>query len=333
MTRSPRVKPFAPTTLDLVDGGVYRSVLASLGFERRCREIPDALGVAGLAIPFGDHHELDYEANLEFFNSKGWDMPAIEEDKYFDYVFHWLTRLTESGEPTRIAADVSSMSRRRIANLVEAVLALPPQVALDIDFLYTPADFEAHDPDREPPIFSVEPVSKYFGGWWKELEKPLFAFVGLGYELERAASALDVLEPELTQVYVPEGSDERYLEAVRAANTGLFGSRGVDEREVLYAVADPFSSFRRLESDVGRASETHRVSLIPLGPKIFALVATVVAAFHPTTCQVIRVSAGGRQEPLQRRSDGSLYGLTVSLRPPPTILDDEIDIQAKVAGT
>lgn len=317
MRRSPRIRPFGATTLEQADGSCYDSVLASVGFEHRCREIPEALGIPGLAARFGDHQELDYEDNLKFFAEHDWQLPEVDEDSYYRCVSEWLVALTGPGDPVRVAADVSSMSRRRIADLVEAVFSLPPEAQLDCDFLYTPAEFESPDAEREPPIFSVDPVSEYFGGWWSDLDKPLFAIVGLGYELERAASALDVLEPERAQVYVPEGSDEKYLQAVREANAGLFDTRGVDPREVLYKVGDPFSCFRRLESDLGRAAGSHRVSLIPLGPKIFALVATVAAALHPVDSQVIRVSAGTRQEALQRRSDGSLYGLTVSLRPPP----------------
>jgi hypothetical protein len=325
MKHSPRIRPFTATTLALAEGGAYNSVLASIGFERRCREIPEALGVAGLAVRFGDHQEMDYEANLDFFATNGWQMPEIDEAAYFACITEWLATLTEPGGLVRVAADVSSMSRRRIADLVEAVFSLPQDVQLDIDFLYTPAEFEPHDAEREPPIFSVDPVSEYFGGWWSDLDKPLFVIVGLGYEIERAASALDVLEPERAQVYVPQGSDQRYLLAVREANAGLFDTRGVDPREVLYEVADPFACFRRLENDLSRAAESHRVSLIPLGPKIFALAATVAAALHPVDSQVIRVSAGARQEALQRRSDGSLYGLTVSLRPPPEGGDESND--------
>jgi hypothetical protein len=326
MTRAARIKPFPASTVRRIDGTVYGSVLASLGFERRCREIPSALGISGVVIPFGDRHDLDYDVNRKFFNEAGWEISEIEEDEYFYRVSRWLSEAIAAGKPTRIAADVSSMSRRRIADVVEAVFNLPEDAHLDIDFLYTPARFEPPDVSLEPPVFSVGPVSESFAGWWSALEKPLHAVVGLGYELERAASALDVLEPESTQIYVPVGNDPKYLEAVRKSNTGLFEFRGVDPNEVQYPVSDPFSCFAQLEASIGRKAETHRISLIPLGPKIFALLATVASALHPTVSQVIRVTAGHREVPMPRRSNGIICGLTVALRPPPFSPDsDEID--------
>lgn len=322
---SPRIKPFLSRALQKAGDTDYDGALASLGFERRSRQIPEALGIKGVAIPFGDHHELDYGDNLKFFESKDWEMPELDESEYFNWVSSWLGDLAGGQGRTRIAVDVSSMSRRRIADVVEVVFALPPDTSLDIDFLYTPAEFEDYDDDLAPPIFSVAPVSENFAGWWTALEKPLFAIVGLGYETEMAAGALDILEPAEALAFVPEGTDSRYLTAVRGANEGIGDWCAIDPEEVFYSVADPFSCFRQLEARVRRLQTERRVALVPLGPKIFALVAILSAAFHPGTCQVIRVSAGTHQEPIPRRSDGDLFGITLSLSPPPLAGEPNFD--------
>jgi hypothetical protein len=318
MERAPRIKPFAARDLAAAAETPYASALASLGFEQRCREIPEALDVTGVAVPFDDRHDLDFKANLAFFTAAGWQMPKLGEDEFFDWVATWLAALTEDGATPRIAVDVSSMSRRRIADVVEAIFSLPPEAELDVDFLYTPADFETPRPELEPPIFKVAPVSDYFAGWWNALEKPLFVIVGLGYELQMAAGALDLLEPQETQVFVPRGNDPDYLEAVTVANRGLEDWCGIEAKEVFYEVADPFACFRQLEAKVGRIEKTRRVAMLPLGPKIFALLVTLTAALHPMTSQVIRVTAGDHQKALPRKSDGSLFGITLSIKRPPS---------------
>ncbi len=313
---SPRIKPYPARKLNDARHHSYRGALASLGFEKRCRQIPEALGMAGVAIPFGDRQELDYADNVAYFESAGWEMPAIGENRYLDWVSDWLISQVVEGERARLAVDVSSMSRRRIANVVEALFSLPSEVELEVDFLYTPAEYESYDQMRAPPIFSVAPVSDFFAGWWSALDKPLFVIVGLGYELEMASGALDRLEPQGAQAFIPEGSDHRYLEAVREANQGIGDWVGVEPDETLYSVSDPFGCFQKLEARVARLSPDHRVALVPLGPKIFALVATLTGALHESEAQVIRVSAGEHQEALPRCSDGDLFGLTVAFSAP-----------------
>jgi hypothetical protein len=312
--QSPRIRPFDQLRLSDAGGLEYDNALASVGFEQRSRQIPEALSVAGTAIPFEDHQELEFDANMAYFEGSDWTIRSIGEEDYFIAVSDWITSsLCEQGV-TRLAVDVSSMSRLRIANVVEAALSLSVDVDLDLDFLYTPAEYEAYDEGSEPPIFSVEPVSEYFAAWWSRLDRPLFAFVGLGYELEMASSALDMLEPQGAQAFIPEGSDPRYLSAVREANKGIGVWSPVDPEEVSYRVADPFACFRLLEARVSRLVGNHRIALIPLGPKIFAVIATIAGALHPRDVQVVRVSAGKRREVVPRSSDGDLFGLTLSLR-------------------
>ncbi len=318
MIRSPRIRPFPARTLAQAAELPYDSALASVGYEKRSRQIPEVLTVTGAAIPFRDKQELEFKRNLEFFREKDWNLLGAEDVDCYSKVSTWLNELLQDDRrPFRVAIDVSSMSRDRIADVVEALFDLPIDIELDVDFLYTPAVFQPPPPeDAQPPVFDVAPVSAYFAGWWNALDKPLYAIVGLGYELERAASALDVLEPEATQIYTPLGTDGRSLEAVREANQGLIDAPSLEDHEIVYEVADPFTCFRRLEASVARLVDGHRIAMVPLGPKIFSLIATLTAALHPVTTQVIRVSAGRRQGAVAQESDGTLYGLTLSLRPP-----------------
>lgn len=324
MTRSPRIKPYPASKLRALEGQGYDSALATVGYEERSRQIPEALGIAGLAVPFADHHELDFKKNLEFVRQAKWEISECDEESFYELVSSWFTSLlNDAGQLVRVAVDVSSMRRHRIADIVEAVFALPAEANIDVDFLYAPARYAEPNPNREPQVISVTPVTDAFAGWWEDLDKPLLGIVGLGYEFERAASALDVLEPDNTQIYMPQGSDERYAKAVSKANAGLEELPGVMPSRVDYSVADPFSCFKSLEVTVSRMAASDRIALIPLGPKIFALVVTVVAALHPAEVQVVRVSADVNEPAEPRKADGNVYGLTVSLRSLPEVEETE----------
>jgi hypothetical protein len=68
----PRVLPFNARKLGDGSDLEYDSMLASIGFETRSRQIAEAVPVVGKAIPFKDHQVLDYEEHLKFFKEAGW---------------------------------------------------------------------------------------------------------------------------------------------------------------------------------------------------------------------------------------------------------------------
>ena len=314
-----RVLPSEQATLDDLRERRYDAVLASLGFEYRCREIPAALAPAGsrYAIPFEDHtSDADYALNKQWFDGNGWEQPAVGEAAFASWVFSWLEGLNDEADgPLRLAVDISSMSRPRMAGIVEALLSLPRRRRIEVDFLYTPAKFEPPRPASDPHVFDVAPVTPYFAGWWSDLEAPLWVLIGVGYELELASSAIDALEPAKTEAYVPQGDDERYLDKIKEANAALLDYPGALHLTTFYAVSNPFACFRQLESRLEQLTPAHRIALVPLGPKIFAVCAMLAAALHPAATQIIRVSAGARQLAVNRYSDGNVYGLTAVVGP------------------
>lgn len=318
---SPCIAPLAAESLALIDGDRYDAAIASLGFETRCRQIPEALGNVPrtAVIPFGDRRELAYTKNSNWFGDHSWERVEIAEEEIAEWAGGWLGALCAGrSEPARVAVDVSSMNRPRIAAIIEAILSLPEQSRIEVDLLYTPAKFRRSDHSQDPPIFNVAPVSDYFAGWWTDLDAPLAAVIGVGCELEMAASAIDKLEPERTIVFRPEGDDPRYAREVDRANRALMQTRGVRPDPVQYRVADPFGCFSELETMLAMLERRFRLALVPLGPKIYAACAMLAAALHSETSQVIRVSAGTRQVAQDRTSAGNVYGLRVLLSPPRT---------------
>jgi hypothetical protein len=150
-----------------IGGDHYDAAIASLGFETRCRQIPEALGhLANTAvIPFDDRHELAYKTNERWFREHSWERIEIPEEEIVEWAQTWLRGLcARRPEPTRVAVDVSSMSRPRIAAVIEAMLSLPQQAQVEVDLLYTPAEFSPPDRSQDPPVFNVAPVSDHFAG-------------------------------------------------------------------------------------------------------------------------------------------------------------------------
>jgi len=318
--RSPRIKPFAIQTLAEVADAPYDAAIASLGFETRSRQIPEKLGTPHVTavIPFEDRHELDYAKNKEWFRDHAWTSIAITETEFVEWATTWLRDLCTGGpRPVRVAVDISSMNRPRIGAVIEAMLSLPPNARAEVDLLYAPAIFEAPERGNDPQIFDVAPVSDYFAGWWTDLDAPLIAVIGLGYELEMAASAIDKLEPESTIVFRPDAENHLYAGEVDRANEALMQTRGVMPDPVHYKVADPFSCFCELESTLAKLEPRFRIAMVPLGPKIYAACAMLAAALHSETSQVIRVSAGTHRIAQNRVSNGRLCGLSVLISPPP----------------
>jgi hypothetical protein len=315
---SPRISAIAPRSLRSFDGSRYDVALASLGYETRSRQLPGAIGTPrrALAIPFTDRCVLDYEKNRAWFEEHGWELRAVGDGEIAEWTRSWLAELgAERADPVRVAVDVSSMSRLRIAAVIEATLSLPQGTRAEVDLLYTPARFQTPQIDDDPQVFEVAPVSDFFAGWWTDLEAPLVAVIGVGYELEMAATAIDKLEPADTIVFVPAGEDPRYAPEVEEANHALLLHRGVGRPTHEYAVSDPFGCFCMLEATLSKLAPHFRAAMVPLGPKIYAACAMLAAGLHGETSQVIRVTAGERQKPINRSSNGHVCGLRVLVSP------------------
>jgi hypothetical protein len=320
--RSPRIGSFPARKLGELDSGDYDAALVSLGYEKRARQIAEQLLEVPdrTAMPFADRHELDYDANERWLRETGWKLPDVADEEIVAVTSAWLGELAGGREdPVKVAIDISSMSRVRIGAVIQALLSLPADARAQVDLLYTPAEFETGRGRNDPQVFEVGPVSRYFAGWWTNLSAPLVAVIGVGYEREMAASAIDKLEPAGTIVFASAaaGEDVRYANEVASANQALLDA-GKESTPVLrYDLADPSGCFYLLESTLARLERHFRVVMVPLGPKIFAACAMLASALHPQSSQVIRVSAGEREKGLNRESDGNLCGLRVVVMPEP----------------
>jgi hypothetical protein len=321
------ILPWTSRQLNELPSDGYDAVLATLGYERRSREVPLQLREASvrLAPAFVGQHVGSYDSNRDQLLAAQYDVKAVDEGAFPQLVRTFLRNADEAAEgPTpRVAIDISSMSRWRIAAVVEELTQPEPLGDLIVDLLYAPASFQ--DPARtDTPILNVEPVSPYLAGWWDDLDQPLAAIIGVGYELEHASSAIDRLEPEETYVFVPQGDDPRYLAEVERSNQGLLQQSRDIQQSLTYTVTDPYQTFQAIETLVRRLRANERIALVPLGPKIFAACASLVCSLHHPAAQLIRVSANERRDPIDSQADGTICGLRLAVG----AVDDETMYEA-----
>ena len=311
------IRPWETRSIEsLADGERYDGLLTSVGYEPRSCAIAEVLGpLSGrnVAVEFAEQRTSSYMRSLEHFERAGFAISRDWDGSFMPFVHDWLVELAALPHSVRVAIDVSSMNRKRIAAVVEVLAALRPAFALTAELLYAPARV---DPPAGLPegVITLAPVSAYFAG---ELQPAATAvgLIGVGYEPNKAAGALSNLEIPCAGVYVPNGPDDQLRPAVLEANRGLLES--ADEHEQIeYEILDPFDCISRLEGHSRALLRSDAVPvIIPLGPKIFALSSCIVAAIHHPRIQVWRASFDSGEEAVERVADGSVCGVAIDLAP------------------
>lgn len=201
--------------------------------------------------------------------------------------------------PLRVAVDISSMTRQRIADTMLA-LYVDSGVPVDIDWLYAPA---AHGVavDSKVQIRINEPIRGFEG--WGDPADAVTCVVGAGFEGDLALGVIDELEPADTWIFKPLGYP--------TGNGALFDSVS-DDHVQEYRPEQPYRTLLRLDSLVGELVLHKRVVILPLGPKIFALLALIIGLSNRREVVVWRLSADSGRIPFDQGAAGPIVGLRAS---------------------
>ena len=150
---------------------------------------------------------------------------------------------------------------------------------------------EFHEPKTEfPAIEQIGAVIPELSGFSADPELPIGVVAGLGYEYGLAVGLINRLEPRLTVCFRAVGHDPRYEEACRIANLDFdFGGNPTEVGS--YPIRNPAVAFDYLENVVYGMSKSFRVVIVPLGPKLFAALATLIAIKNFSIVSVWRVAA------------------------------------------
>lgn len=316
LQRRIEIQPWQPRRLsELADTTTYDASLTSVGYEPRSYAIAQHLGadkLHSLAVGFRDQRNDRYFETEKWYRGAGYHISDSWDERFMPTVQQWLLDVSAAGA-TRVAVDVSSMSRPRIAAVAQLVAQLPGNTPLELHFLYSPAQFRPPG-DLPTGVLSLAPVSQYFAGVLQTRNVPQ-PVVGLGYEPFKAAGALESLEVRDPILYIPTGFDDRFRPAVLEANDGLIHSH---EKPALvdYEVSDPFELYALLEGQLQSLLSAGRApAIIPLGPKIFALCACLAAASHHPRVSVWRASFDQDEPATPHEADDWVCGIIVTRGP------------------
>ena len=271
-----------------------RILIAACGYENR-------------SIHFCDHEEInlydkiwviDYisEGILSYDSNKAKLTKRLPADRA-----NWITTeqlesliLELSGNimtNTRVEIDCSSMDRSTLAKILSAIKVNSERYA-SLEILYYPQTFIAPSLTLET-VSRFGPISRQFSGSSRSSSEKMCLIMGVGYEFGKAIGAQDYLEPDETYAFHPVGTNPGFEEAIYRANSG-FDFVGNQNNVVAYHLLDPTSLLDNLLALIDFKRRTHRVMLLPMGPKIFAAICLVIALrFHPD----IRVWRFSTQDP------------------------------------
>lgn len=315
-----RAEPFTGLDRNRDDPPRYFLLIASVGFEERSsfvatRLVDQVVHIVGFTFP--EQRVLSYAKNRRWFEANG-QVVDVSETHYRERLAAQVSAAAyawqESGGASlrgprralRVAVDISSMTRQRLADTFLAIY-FDSGVAVDVDWLYAPATYSGSGEGN--PVIRVNQPLRGFEGWG-DPDSPLSCVLGAGFEGELALGVVDDLEPSSTWVFLPVGYSKRHDSQLLRRNEPLLSAAN-EAQVVEYRLDRPLETLLKLEALVERLVAPGRAVLIPLGPKLFALLAMVIGASNRTDVSVWRVSADVAREPVQRRAAGDVIGLRI----------------------
>jgi hypothetical protein len=309
MDSSLMITPLAPSWID----NEYDLAIATVGYEERARHIFSVLRPSAIirnACGFSSQRVFEYESNALWFEADRFNVAHLADNDYDEWIQDALNRIETAGRPMKVLIDISSTTRVRMAKLLVALRSFA-RVPVRATFVYSLASF-THPPTENRPNSHVGPVTPEFAGWWEEPDRALVAVVGLGYEQDKALGAVEHLQAAEIWTFTPVSEVSQYSPALLEANRTLLESVP-SHHQMNYRVQDPFDCFAKLESLIFGLSQYKNPVLLPFGPKLFSLISLLVALQYPGL-PVWRVSAEHREEPVNRKASGYVYGLEAEFR-------------------
>lgn len=281
--------------------------VSALGYERRCTYAAYKLVKnfsERIAVRIADRKIYSFEKSMAWYSSNGFKIHAAKQLK-IELTEAILRTHSTLDRSIGITIDVSSMSRSVIADIIGTLMRTPCDIRAR--FVYCPAEFLPPG-DQIQPVVQRGPVTGDFAGWSNRPDLPPTLILGLGYEYGRALGSLEYLEPSAAWAFSPFGDDTRYENAVARANADLCNLIP-STNLITYHVPEPFELCERLDSLIYGLLKFSRPTIVPFGPKIFALASMLVAKVYDGRVSVWRVSGDQSEEAIDRRASGRIVFL------------------------
>lgn len=254
------------------------------GFESRCSSVYSSLSNS---VVFNKIIIFDFQcSNTTIFDRLDPDPSIIPFERVEDVKILLKDEFEEGGSAL---IDYSSMNREMIACVISFFDndANNKEHRFTCDFLYAHAKFSP-PPEEYGPISYNSYISPYFVGENLSGAMPTSCILGIGYERDIALGVVEDLEASQVILFQPIGHDSRYTDAIVVTNRGLMASV---ESLIEYDVRSPQGLYNKLCSAVkGLQIDTQPV-VVPLGPKIFAMVTLIACCALGRTFSVWRIAA------------------------------------------
>ncbi len=310
------VAPFSGTHVQR-----YDVFIGAIGYESRATHaLEKLLSDVDLVVaaPFEKNRIHCYERNAEVFRKLGQVIPG--DYRYRKELRMYIEDAIETkrakklllAEPFRVCVDVSSMTRARTAETMLAIY-LDIDASVVVDWVYSPAKYDRQLLDTGPVQFN-DAIPGFEG--WGDPSEPLHAVIGLGLEGSLVLGVIDDLEVTDTTVFEPMGFHIDYDNKITRRNAN-FVSGVSDDCRFRYNVTQPYTSFLKLAAVVNRLTSNGRVVLLPLGPKIFAVMCLLLGVIDRSQVTVWRLSADAGGGPIDRIATGHILGITAERRAKP----------------
>lgn len=291
------------TAVDAADMFIF-----GLGYEPRCTFIAESAGnrVRGRSYAIGYSYArlFGYEDSAAKFESLG--VRVIDRVSDEDYQSQIRFALKENPAATRILVDISALNRARMAACVDVLLGEFASRNISVYFVYSSGKF-VPPPAEVVQNESIGPVGAAFSGMLSTPELPPEIVVGLGYETGKALGAVEYLQCGDLWLFVPSSSEPKFETEVQRVNQLLLDQVGPN-RTVRYQVEDPAGTYVDLRSLLHGMEGRANPMLLPLGPKLFALICLLVA-MTDRTVSVWRASQGKYEVHIPREASGRTTAL------------------------
>lgn len=291
----------------------YDITIFGLGYESRAvhflESFDSGLG-RSFALGYTYHNELfSYEKNKEILEKRGSNVLEITDAELGGTLQQKLLPLIKT-DTVNVLVDLTSMSRHRVTSVIWFLLEnLLPNSTLRL--VYSPSKYLS-PPENSAPVKYIGPAIKELSGSLGDLDYPTTCIATLGYEENKALGAINNIDPAGLWLIIPNSKQEQFKIDIFANNKALIESVR-PENCLEIDIHDPKLIYRDLKSLLLGSLKSCRPLIIPLGPKIFAAIAVILANELKPLIPVWRVSSYEKEEPVDRKPSGDIIDLIIEI--------------------
>lgn len=246
-----------------------------------------------------NQYEIHYQKNKSHFLKESKVYEASCEsvcEKLMDKV----SILNDEVDEPHVLLDITVMTRHRLAKVLSFFIANLKKGS-KVTICYIASKYVAPPKDMQP-VREVGPLIDELSGSLGSLSSSTTAILGLGYEQSKALGIYNFLEPDNAFLFIPKSEQSAFENDVKKNNSALIGSIP-SERIYAYDIYSPYDIYLDLKSLTQSVSETSRVVIVPLGPKILSAISLIIGIELQPLISVWRVSSLHSEKPIDRLAD------------------------------